>query len=70
MLKAAAIFAFVMLLVASMAWITLEPADSVDCTEATPGIGAAVLSDSIGDEDALVNRAIIVRGKCKPDEAD
>lgn len=58
-----AVFAFVVLLVAVLYWLTLyEPEDP--CATQQGDVGAAVLAEDAGDQDALVNRAIIRRGRC------
>ena len=63
----AATFIFVVFLVAVLAWVTLyEPEDP--CAQTGTDVGAAVLADQPGDQDALVNRAIIVRGDCEQPE--
>ncbi|MFK7974896.1 MAG: hypothetical protein AB8C02_02110 [Halioglobus sp.] len=67
MLRAAALFAFVILLTASMAWLTLAPED--ECADLSTDMGAAVLADENGEQDALTNRAILKRGDCKPADA-
>lgn len=64
MLRAAALFSFVILLVASLAWLTLSPEQ--DCTEIDTDIGAAVLADEDGDQSALTNRAMLSRADCEP----
>ena len=56
----------VLLLVAVLAWLTAEP-DPDPCADVDRDVGAAVLADE-NDQDALVNRAILVRGKCEPEE--
>lgn len=58
--------------VAALAWLTHEgEGDTADaCASRNRDVGAAVLADSDGDQDALVNRSIIVRGKCEQDERD
>lgn len=57
-------FAFIVFMVAVLAWVTLdEPEDP--CTDSQADIGAAVLADEPGDQEALVNRAIIVKGNCE-----
>ena len=64
MLAKAAVFFGVILLISSLAWLTLsEPEDP--CADLNNDIGAAVLADPDGDQDALINRAIILKGKCK-----
>lgn len=60
----AAVFFGVILLVSSLAWITLsEPEDP--CAGLNNDVGAAILAEPDGDQDALINRAIILKGKCK-----
>ena len=62
----AATFLFVILLVALLAWLTVPEAQD-PCDSSQTDIGAAVLADDPGDQDALVNRAIIIKGKCEKD---
>lgn len=63
----ALILAFVLGLVALLYWLTLdEPEDP--CADPQTDISAAVLGDETADQDALVNRAIIVRGACDKTE--
>lgn len=58
-----AIFVFAIFLIAVLSWVTLyEPQDP--CEQTRTDVGAAVLADQPGDQEALVNRAIIVRGEC------
>ena len=58
-------FAFVVALVGLLYWLTLEePADP--CASPQTDISAAVLAGESGDQEGLVNRAIIVRGDCEP----
>lgn len=65
LLKVAA-FVFVVGLVALLYWLTLyEPEDP--CEDLQQDVGGAILADDPGDQEALVNRAIILRGKCKQD---
>jgi hypothetical protein len=59
-----ATFLFVLLLIAVLAWLTLTPPDD-PCVTPRVDIGAAVLADEPTDQDALVNRAIIMRGDCE-----
>ncbi|MEQ9462990.1 MAG: hypothetical protein RJQ10_04985 [Haliea sp.] len=56
----------VLLLVAVLAWLTAEP-EPAPCADVDRDVGAAVLADE-NDQDALVNRAILMRGKCEPEE--
>jgi hypothetical protein len=53
----------VILLIAVMAWLTYTEEDP--CASPQADISGAVLADPDGDQDALVNRAIIIKGKCK-----
>jgi len=55
----------VLLLVAIMAWLSQTEEDP--CANPQGDISAAVLADQEGDQDALLNRAIIMQGKCKED---
>ncbi len=55
----------VVLLIAIMAW--LSQTDEDPCANPQGDISAAVLADQEGDQDALVNRAIIMQGKCEED---
>ncbi|MCB1679864.1 MAG: hypothetical protein KDI16_14360 [Halioglobus sp.] len=66
-LQPAALFAFVILAIALLAWLTLSD-DPDPCAQQRSDVGAAVLADEGGDQDALVNRAIILRGKCEKPE--
>tara|TARA_B100001540_G_scaffold231289_2_gene205470 strand:+ start:2831 stop:3064 length:234 start_codon:yes stop_codon:yes gene_type:complete len=65
-LKVAA-FLFVLGLVALLYWLTLVPEED-PCASPGSDIGAAVLAEENGDQEALVNRAIIVKGNCKQRE--
>jgi hypothetical protein len=57
------VFSFVIALVAALYWLTLyQPEDP--CAEGQQDISGAVLAEGEGDQDALVNRAIIRRGHC------
>jgi hypothetical protein len=46
-----------------MAWLTYTEEDP--CANPQADVSGAVLADPEGDQDALVNRAIIMKGKCK-----
>ncbi|WP_116364121.1 hypothetical protein [Parahaliea mediterranea] len=59
-------FVAVVTLVAVLAIVTED--DAQRCASPGRDVGAAVLADAEGDQDALVNRAIIVRGNCEQDE--
>ena len=63
-LKAAA-FIFVVALVSLLYWVTLEEEPLDPCASPQGDISAAVLAGESGDQDALVNRAILVRGECE-----
>ncbi len=62
-------FVTVITLVAALAWLTASE-EPDPCQDLRGDMGAAVLADQAGDQDALVNRAIIVRGKCEQNEQD
>ena len=62
-LLAFGVFILVTGLVALLAWLTMYEEDP--CSDIQGDVGAAVLADESGDQDALVNRAIIVRSKCE-----
>ncbi len=66
LLLSAVAFVAVVIIVAVLATLTGE--EDVACSSTERDVGAAVLADDNGDQDALVNRAIIVRGKCEQDE--
>ncbi len=53
----------VILLIAVLAWLTFTEEDP--CANPQADISGAVLAQPDGDQDALVNRAIILKGKCK-----
>ena len=59
-------FATALLLVAVLAWLTLWEEDP--CADGQTDISAAVLAEGDGDQDALVNRAIIKKGVCEKDD--
>ena len=63
---AAGVFFFSVGLIAALAWLTDVEQDP--CANPDADVGAAVLGDTEGDQDALVNRAIIMRGNCDPEE--
>ncbi|GAB3275887.1 hypothetical protein [Parahaliea aestuarii] len=58
-------FVAVVAVIATLAIVTQDEAP--DCASGRD-VSAAVLADAEGDQDAMVNRAIIVRGKCEQDE--
>lgn len=59
----AALFLFAVGLISLLVWLTLpEPRDI--CDQSMQDVSAAVLADQAGDQDALVNRAIILKGNC------
>ena len=61
LLRAVSVFT-VLLLVAIMAWLSLTDEDP--CANPQADISAAVLAEQDGDQDALVNRAIIMKSEC------
>lgn len=59
-----AVFVTLVVLVAALYWLTLdEPEDP--CANPQGDISGAVLADEHGDQDALVNRAIIMKSRCE-----
>ncbi len=62
----AAIFLFVIFLVAVLSWLT-QPLDEDPCANPQADVSAAVLADQPGEQDALVNRAIILKNHCEKD---
>lgn len=56
-------FIAVMLLIAVLAWLTMTEEDP--CANPQADVTGSVLADGEGDQDALINRAIILKGKCK-----
>lgn len=66
LLLSAVAFVSVLVIVAALALLTED--EDPSCAATGRDVGAAVLADDGGDQDALVNRAIIVRGKCEQDE--
>jgi hypothetical protein len=67
-LLAFGVFILVTGLVALLAWLTMYEEDP--CADIQGDVGAAVLADESGDQDALVNRAIIVRSRCEKKDAE
>ena len=59
----AAVFLFVVGLIATLAWLTQTEEDP--CATQQADVSAAVLGDSPDDQEGLINRAIIVRGDCE-----
>ncbi len=55
-------------LIAVLYLLTSDQTTGEACFDSQRDIGAAVLADREDDQDALVNRAIIVRGNCDQDE--
>jgi hypothetical protein len=64
-----ATFAFIVFLIWLLAWLTMPPEED-PCDDPQTGVSAAVIADQGGDQEALVNRAIILRGKCEQDNKD
>ena len=62
--KAIAVTAVATLLLA-LYWLTLVEEDP--CANPQPDISAAILAEG-EDQDGLANRAILMRGACKPDD--
>jgi len=58
-----AAFVFSVFLIAVLAWLTLLEEED-PCADSQTDISAAVLADQPGDQDALVNRAIITNRDC------
>jgi hypothetical protein len=56
------LFLFVVLAIATLAYLTQE--EEPDCSDLRQDMTAAILADSEGDQDALTNRAILMRGAC------
>ena len=56
-----AVFVMVVTLIAILAWVTLYEEDP--CANAQADVGGAILATEPGDQDALVNRAIMVRAR-------
>lgn len=65
---AAAVFVFAVLLIASLALLTTQEEDP--CAESQGDISAAVLAEGPGDQEGLVNRAIIKKGACDKSAAE
>ena len=61
----ALIFFFVVGMIALLYWLTLVETED-PCDQARTDVSGAVLADDPGSQDALVNRAIIMRGACDP----
>lgn len=62
-LFAAAVFLMVVSLIAILAIATKDQSDP--CANPQSDISGAVLADDPDDQDALINRAIILKGRCK-----
>ena len=62
-------FVFAIVLVAILAWLTL-PESTDPCATPNADVGAVVLADEAGDQDALARRAILVRANCEESESD
>ena len=64
-LMKAALFFFAITLIGALYWLTASDiSDSDPCANPQSDISAAVLSEE-GDQDALINRAIIMKGNCE-----
>ena len=55
----------VIVLIAALAWITMSDEDP--CANPQSDISASVLAEANGDQDALANRAIIMKANCEKD---
>lgn len=55
----------VIALIAVLAWITTSDEDP--CANPQSDISASVLAEANGDQDALANRAIIMKANCEKD---
>ena len=55
-------FLTVVVLVAALAWLSRSDPDP--CANPQSNVSAAVLGEESDDQDALVNRALIVKGEC------
>jgi hypothetical protein len=64
LLRALSVFT-VELFIAIMAW--LSQTDEAPCARPQSDISAAVLADQAGDQDALIDRAIIIKSECDRD---
>ena len=55
-------FSVILLLIAVLAWLTQSDEDP--CANPQSDISASVLADAEGEQDALINRAIIMKANC------
>ena len=55
----------VIALIAALAWLTMSEEDP--CANPQSDISASVLAEPNGDQDALANRAIIMKANCEED---
>ncbi len=62
-------FGLAIALVATLAWLTL-PESTDPCATPNADVGAIVLADEEGDQDALARRAILVRANCEKRKND
>ena len=60
------LFLFAVLLITTLVNVTFDDTDP--CANPNADITAAILADADGDQDALANRAILMRGKCPQEE--
>jgi len=63
-------FAAVVALTAVLAWLTRSPSQHDPCADPQQDISGAVLADDPGAQDALVNRAIMMRRLCVKQRAE
>jgi hypothetical protein len=69
LLLTTAVFLVAVAAIAGLALLT-EPADEDPCAYPQSDISAAVLGESPGDQDALANRAILMRAACEKKKAE
>ena len=67
-LLSTAVFFLAVALIAVLALLT-EPVEEDPCAYPQSDVSAAVLGETPGDQDALVNRAIMMRAACEKQKA-
>jgi hypothetical protein len=65
----AGIFFFALVLIGSLYYLTRSDAEDDPCANPQTDISGAVLAEE-GDQDALINRAIIMKGNCEKKEKE
>jgi len=63
-LKSITSFVMLVLIFTLLYWLTLHE-EPDPCADGQLDVSGAVLADEQGDQDALINRAIIRKGRCK-----